>query len=38
ISAGGILGTLIVSVIGAVVLLWILSLFSGRSRNNKSGI
>ena len=38
ISVGGVPGTLLVSVIGAVVLLWILSFFGGRSRNNKSGI
>jgi uncharacterized membrane protein YeaQ/YmgE (transglycosylase-associated protein family) len=31
IGSGGILGTLLMSVIGAVVLLWIISLFKKKS-------
>ena len=29
-STGGIIGSLVVATIGAIVLLWIVSLFSGR--------
>ena len=35
IAAGGILGSLITSVVGAVLLLWILSLFRKHPRSEE---